>query len=285
MTLVVDALDRSERSVFICDFTPPRGADPSLVDGAARLAKAQFVAVAYNPGKLVRLDSVAAAFQIKQRFGQDVVFNLSPRDMNKIALQSRLLGAAALGLENVVVLQGDPLADRDNATSVADYKATGLIAAVRELNEGLDYRGGKLRSATDLCIGATLDLSRGIEAEARLAHRKAEAGAQFFLAQPVFSYEEVAAFHKAYRALAGGDLAAPVFWGVQVFAKDGVLFSSVPASVREQVEAGRDGVEIAREVYEALTAEGLRSFYLIAPILKGGARDYDAAGRFLEAVL
>jgi hypothetical protein len=77
-------------------------------------------------------------------------------------------------------------------------------------------------------------------------------------------------------------MTAPVFWGVQVFAKDGVLFSSVPASVREQVEAGRDGVEIAREVYDALTTEGLRSFYVIAPILKGGARDYDAAGRFLE---
>jgi 5,10-methylenetetrahydrofolate reductase len=284
VTHVVDALARAEGAVFIADFTPPRGADPSLLDGAASLAQAQYIAVAYNPGKLVRLDSVTAAYLVNQRFERDVIFNLSPRDMNKIALQSRLLGAAALGLENVVVLQGDPIAERDNVTAVTDYKATGLLAAARELNEGLDYRGSKLRSATDLCIGATIDLTRGIEAEARLAHRKAQAGAQFFLAQPVFSFDEVAAFHRAYREHAGQDLAAPVFWGVQVFAKDGVLFTGVPPAIREQVESGRDGVEIAREVYEALAAEGLRSFYVIAPILKGGARDYDAAGRLLETV-
>jgi homocysteine S-methyltransferase len=203
--------------------------------------------------------------------------------MNKIALESRLLGAAALGLENVLVLQGDPIAERDKVTAVADYKATGLIAAARNLNEGLDYRGSKLRSSTDLCIGASLDLGRGIEPEVKLAHRKVEAGAQFFVAQPVFDFETVESFHAAYARVAGTAPNVPVFWGLQLLAADGVLFSSIPQEIRSRVEAGGDGVEIALEVYSALRANGVRAFYVIAPILRGGARDYEAAARFLQA--
>ena len=267
MTKVTHALDHAGKPVFICDFTPPRGAGPALLDGAAHLQHAGFVSVAYNPGKLVRVDSVAAAHQLRQRFGLDVIFNLSPRDMNKIALESRLLGAAALGLENVLVLQGDPIIERDNVSSVADYTSTGLIAAVRNLNQGLDYRGSKLRSPCDLCVGASIDLSRGVDAEVRLTHRKVEAGAQFFVTQPVFGAEQVEAFHLAYRSLAGQALAAPVFWGIQLLAKDGVLFSGIPADVRAQVEQGRDGVAIARDVYDSLRSRHEDAFYLIAPIL------------------
>src|SRR5215471_9432189 len=97
---VTDALTaNSTRPVFICDFTPPRGSDPALLQDAAKL-DAEYISVAYNPGKLVRLDSVSASFEIKRAHGRDVVFNLSPRDMNRLALQSRLLGAGLLGLEN-----------------------------------------------------------------------------------------------------------------------------------------------------------------------------------------
>jgi homocysteine S-methyltransferase len=284
MTKLTDALARTDGPVLVCDFTPPRGSDPGLLDGAAQLGGADFIAVAYNPGKLVRVDSVVAAHQIKQRYGTDVVFNLSPRDMNKIALESRLLGAAALGLENVLVLQGDPIGERDNVTAVSDYKATGLIAAVRNLNEGLDYRGSKLRSSTGQCIGASLDLGRGVAAEAKLAHRKVEEGAQFFVAQPVFDFETVEAFHTAYSDVAGSPLSVPVFWGIQLLAADGVLFSTIPQEIRARVEAGGDGVEIALEVYSALRAGGVRAFYVIAPILKGGARNYEAAARFLQVV-
>ncbi|HEU0074529.1 MAG TPA: hypothetical protein VFS30_11010 [Dehalococcoidia bacterium] len=75
------------KPIIICDFTPPRGGDLVLLDGANDLVAADFIAVAYNPGKLVRADSAAAAFAIKQRQGTDVIFNLSPRDMNRLALQ------------------------------------------------------------------------------------------------------------------------------------------------------------------------------------------------------
>ena len=283
MAKVTDAYSQSDQPIFVCDFTPPRGSDPALLDGAARLTKG-FIAVAYNPGKLVRVDSAAAAYLIRQRLGRDVIFNISPRDMNKIALESRLLGAAALDLENVLVVQGDPISERDAVTEVSDYRSTGLIEATRSLNQGLDYRGSNLRSACDFCIGASIDPGRETSAEAALTHRKVMAGADFFVTQPVFSFEEVEAFYQEYRSVAGEDIKVPILWGIQVLAKEGVLFAGIPETIREQVEQGRDGVEIALEAFESLRSRGEHGFYVVAPILRGGARDYETAGRFLEAV-
>ena len=76
----------------------------------------------------------------------------------------------------------------------------------------------------------------------------------------------------------------PVFWGLQILVADGVLFSNVPAAVREQLEAGRSGVEIALEQYERMQSAGVQGIYLVAPIMKGGARDYDAAADFLARI-
>ena len=281
MTRVSDTLARqSEAPLVMCDFTPPRGHEPELLDGARHLT-ADFISVAYNPGKLVRVDSVSAAFEVKRRFERDVVFNLSPRDMNRLALESRLLGAQLLGLENVLVIQGDRFTERDGIEAVKDYKATDLIRAIRNLNEGLDYRGSKLRSACNFSIGASLDLTRGPKQEAGLAHRKVEAGADFFVSQPVFDVGVIQQFLEAYEAVAGIPLDRPVFWGLQVLARDGVLFSTVPPDLIRDLENGRDGVDIAIELFALFREAEIGAIYLVAPIMRGGARDYEAAGRFL----
>jgi homocysteine S-methyltransferase len=281
---VTDATaERHDRPVFIADFSPPRGGDPSLLADAAKL-DVDFICVAYNPGKAVRVDSASAAWHISQTTGRGVVFNLSPRDMNRLALQSRLLGAQTLGLENVLVIQGDPVTDRDTFASVAEVTATGLIHSIREMNEGVDFKASKLRMQTDFCIGASIDLGRGIEHEAELAHRKIAAGAHFLVSQPIFDTREMAAFRDAYAVRAGAELDAPVFWGLQILAADGVLFSNVPEDLRADLARGRDGVDIALEAYALLREAGVDTIYLVSPIMRGGARDYDASARFLAAI-
>ena len=67
----------------------------------------------------------------------------------------------------------------------------------------------------------------GIQEEAGLARRKVQAGAQFFITQPIFNLEDAARFHNAYCTVAGEPLAMPVFFGLQVLEKDGVIFASV----------------------------------------------------------
>ena len=271
-------------SSFICDFSPPRSGEMDVEQQAN--IDAHFISVAYNPGRAVRVNSAMLAAAIKERAGKDVLFTLATRDMNRLALQSQLLGAQLLGLENVVVVQGDPLTERDLSLfkEAADIQPTALIASIVGMNQGVDFRESKLRSPTDFCVGGTLDLGRGIAKEARLAHRKVQAGAQFFITQPIFDVGEAARLQDAYAAVAGEDLTIPVFFGLQVLEKDGIIFSSVPESVREELDQARTGVDIALELYQAFQENGLHDVYLVPPIRRGGARNYDAARQVLAAV-
>ena len=271
------------RTSIICDFSPPRSGDTSVVDQAQ--IDADFISVAYNPGRAVRANSAMLAAAIQQS-GKDTVFTLATRDMNKLAVQSQLLGAQMLGLENVVVVQGDPFNERDHSrvASVNDYQPTGLIEAIAQMNQGQDFRESQLRGPTDFCIGATVDLGRGIEAEAKLAVRKEQAGAMFFITQPIFDVDHVARYRESYGYNAGKAGTLPVYFGLQILEQDGVLFSSVPDSVRGELEGGRPGVDIALELYQKFQEARLNNIYLMPPIKRGGARNYEAAKEFLSKI-
>ena len=254
---------------FICDFSPPRAGDAALLRQAA--IDADFISVAYNPGRAVRVNSAMLAAAIKQQVDKEVSFTLATRDMNKVALQSQLLGAQLLGLENVIVVQGDPFTPRDleRVKAAADVTPTGLIAAITGMNQGLDFRESQLRAPTDFCVGATVDLGRGIQKEAGLAVRKARAGAQFFITQPIFDVADAAHFQDAYSQTSGDALRLPVFFGLQILEADGIIFSSVPQEVQDQLAGGRSGVEIALELYQKFQESGLHNIYLVPPIRRG----------------
>jgi homocysteine S-methyltransferase len=206
--------------------------------------------------------------------------------MNKLAMQSHLLGAEMLGLENVMIIGGDPFTEKDltRQRDVSDFRPTELIQAIGEMNQGLDFKGFKLKTPTDICAGASIDLGRGIDREARLTFKKVKAGTQFFLAQPVFDKAEIVSFLDAFESTAGSELTQPVFFGLQVLVKGGVLFSNVPESISQDLDKGRQGLDIALELLAELQELGIKRIYLIAPILKGGARDYEAAQAVIEAV-
>jgi homocysteine S-methyltransferase len=275
--------EESGRPCFICDFSPPRSGDGLVLQNAD--IPADFISIAYNPGRAVRVNSAMLAAAIKQHSGMDTIFTLATRDMNKLALQSQMLGAQVLDLENVVVVQGDPFGQRDQGVvkEVGDTHPTQFIAALRAMNQGIDFRGSQLRSPTSFCIGATADLGRDTDQEAALAVRKVEAGAEFFMTQPIFDVAEADKFLDSYRSKSGKYLSVPVFYGLQIMEKDGVIFSSVPESVREELEKGRSGVEIALELYRRFREHGLNNAYLMPPIRRGGARNYEAAQQVLAA--
>ena len=285
MAKVTEVYAASSGPVVLCDCTPPRSADPAALDAVGAVG-ADFACVAYNPGKLPRADSVAAALAIKARTGTDVVFNLATRDMNKIAVQSRLLGAQMLGLENVVVLQGDRFSpeEAERVKAVNDYTPTSLIASAAAMNDGLDYRGSKLRGATSLCIGASFDLARDLDREVALTQRKVDAGAHFLIAQPIYDLDVRHAFLEAYERSTATPLDLPVFWGLQVLDKDGIVLGNVPPEMRQQLDEGRPGVDIAIELLRQFVEDGVRGVYLVPPILRGGARDYEAARQVLASV-
>ena len=271
------------RLSIICDFSPPRGGDAALLADVASL-DADFVSIAYNPGLSVRVNSAMTAAWVKSHTDRDVVFTLATRDMNKVAVQSLLLGAQLLGVENVVVVKGDPLSERDSERfrAVDDYTPTGLIRSIIDMNGGIDLRGLKLRAATDFCVGATIDLARDLDAELALTRQKVEAGAQFFLAQPTFDPGVVLSFMDRYASQFGEALEAPVFHGIQVMAPESIRFGDIPDWVTKDLDSGRPGEEIALEVWQRYIDAGLLLAYLIPPILRGGRRDYAAAQRAIS---
>ncbi|MBI4202204.1 MAG: methylenetetrahydrofolate reductase [Chloroflexi bacterium] len=285
MTTISEKLAQAgDNPVFICDFSPPRGADLSTVAQVKEVG-ADFVCVAYSPGKSVRVDSAVMAHLIA-REGQEMIFNLACRDMNRLALQNHLLGAQLLGLQNVVVLQGDGVSEGERATfkSINDYQPAELIRDIGRLNRGEDFRGLKLRAPTAFCVGAVMDFSKGIPEETRRVQGKADAGAEFFLTQAFYDVSLVKRFQEAYQKGAGNPLDKPVFYGLAIPAREGILFGDVPERVRRELEEGRSGVDIAREQLEAFLAAGVRTIYLVPPILRSGRRDYGAARDVLRGI-
>ena len=271
------------RTTVICDYSPPRSGVPAQLQPPP--PNADFLLVNSNPGRSVRADSAMLAAALKRQTGQEVIFALLTRDMNRLALQSHLLGAQMLGLENVVAAQGDPFQEGAQAPvkAVHDYRPTELLAAIGELNRGRDFRGRPLDAPTDFCAGATVDLGRPTGREVDLAARKVRAGAEFLITQPSYRPGDAVAFQEAL-AEAIGDLAMPpVYWGLQMLELGGVSFGSVPANVQRELAGGRSGVAIALELLEQFRQSSLRNIYLLPPIRRGGERDYGAAREFLAA--
>lgn len=286
MTTVVEhRLHYPDGVQILADFSPPRGTESAPLD-EARHIDADFIAVNYSPGKSARINSAIAAAWIKQNTGKDVTFSVSTRDMNRVAMQGILLGAATMGLQNVVVLKGDSFTERELKITkpVDDYIPTGLIQGITDMNRGVDYKGLRLSNPTDFCIGATIDLGRGIEKQVALTRKKVEAGAQFFFLQALFSPERLSEFLDRYAERYGEELSSLISCGVQVVVEDGVTFGDVPDSVTSDLRRGRSGEDLAVELASRYLELGFRSLYLLAPVFRGGRRDYAACQRVIERV-
>ena len=144
MTTVVQMLaQRQGKPLFLCDFSPPKGADLSTIE-QVKAVGADCVSVAYSPGKAVRGDPAVVAHLIRQGGGQEVMVSMACRDMNKLAIQNHLLGAQLLGIDNVLILQGDRFTERDTALmkEVNDFTPTGLIKAIAAMNGVTSVVGG-----------------------------------------------------------------------------------------------------------------------------------------------
>lgn len=261
--------------------SPPRGGGPGSLTEVADI-DADFLSVAYNPGQSVRVGSVFVASHIQEKLGRPAVFTLATRDMNRIAVQSLLLGAHWQGLRNVVVVRGDPIQDRDSGrvTTVSDYTTTALLSDIVRMNRALDFRDLTLAAPTDFCSGATVDLSKGTEQEASLAARKVDAGAEFLLSQAHFRAHDIAILRNSVSQTRNVQI--PVFAGVQILHHDGIDFGNVPDDIRSDLNSGRSGLDIARQLVLDLWSEGVTNFYVIPTILRRGLRDYRAATELIE---
>jgi 5,10-methylenetetrahydrofolate reductase len=209
--------DRIKSGDFVVtgEVAPPKGTDVSaMLEEARPLAGlVDAVNVTDNQSAVMRLSSLAAAVKLKEA-GFAPVYQLTCRDRNRLALQSDLLGAAALGIENVLLLTGDYVNKGDNpdAKAVYDLDSVQLIQCARGLTEGRDMVGNKLQGRADFCLGAVVSpATEPAEAQIIKLAKKIGVGASFIQTQAVYDVAEFARFLQAVRDYG---ITAPVLAGI-----------------------------------------------------------------------
>jgi len=136
---------------------------------------------------------------------------------------------------------------------VNDYRPTELLRSISDLNQGTDFRGRQLRTGTDFCVGATIDLAREMDTEVGLTRRKVDSGAQFFISQPTFDPDLPTMFMARYADEHDEELSSPIFHGLQVMAPESIVFGNVPQWVTDDLAKDRPGEDIALQVLDRFT--------------------------------
>jgi len=211
MTLLQQALAKGEFAVT-AEVAPPKGTDTSeMMENAEFLRdKVHAVNVTDQQSSVMRLGSLASCRLFKEA-GFEPVFQLTTRDRNRIALQSDLLSASALGIENVLCLTGDyvTLGDHPQAKPVFDLDSVSLLMAAKGLAGGTDMAGESLEGAPAFHLGAVVTPGyEPMELQLLKMERKIKAGAQFFQTQAVYDPELFRRFMEGAK-----DLGVPVMLG------------------------------------------------------------------------
>ncbi len=265
------------------ELLPPRTPDMSGLCAAARdqqAAGALAINLPDGPRASARISNLAAAAILQREVGIEALIHFCCRDRNLLGMQSDLLGAAALGLHNLLVVTGDPpyQGNYPEVTAVFDVDSIGLCNIVDQLNHGLDLGGNPLGAQTSFCFGAAWNhaaLDPGRE-HARFGW-KVRAGVDYFISQPVF---DAAQFLTALAALPTPR--PPVLagiWPLRSLRNAEFLHSEVPGvhlpqSVLQRMEeahargqAAAEGLALARATIEEL-APHVQGFQLAAPFNK-----------------
>jgi homocysteine S-methyltransferase len=176
----------------LVEIVPPKGFDCSKeLEGASELYKlgVDAINVPDSPRASARMSAQSLCLQIQQRIGIETVLHYTCRDRNLLSIQSDLLGAASLGLKNILCLTGDPpkMGNYPDATAVFDVDAIGLTRIVRDLNLGMDIGGGPIGGSAGFTVGVAANPGvADIDNEVRRFAAKVEAGGEYGITQPVF---------------------------------------------------------------------------------------------------
>lgn len=178
-----------DKKLIAVELAPPFGADDKKLLEAAHMLKGLGVDVLTfpdSPSGRTRIDSVLMAQKVKNVTGFEVMPHICCRDKNAIAMRSTFLGASINDINNFLIITGDPIPvmARQVVKSVFNFDSVGLMRIADEMNS-------EALKDSPLTYGGAINQSRRrIESEIKRVQKKMEAGAEFFLTQPVFTAED-----------------------------------------------------------------------------------------------
>ena len=279
--------------VTMVEIVPPKGIDVRKEVEGARFLKSvgiDAVNIPDSPRASAKMSNLALSLLIQRDVGLDAILHFTCRDRNVLCIQSDLMGAAAVGIRNLICITGDPpkMGNYPDATAVFDVDAIGLVNIVRNLNHGLDLGSNPIGAGTGFVIGVGANPGlTDMDEEIRRFEYKVQAGAEYVVTQPVFDLRLLENFLRRIE-----HCRIPVIAGIwplvsvrnAEFMKN-ELRVSVPDSILERMaraqtpDAARaEGVAIAREMLMA-TRQMAQGAQISAPMGR-----YSSAVDVLEAL-
>lgn len=189
---------KTKKFVVTAELFPPKGTNVQPLLEKTKLLKGKIDGfnVTDNQRAVMRLGSLAICRLLKEQDCEPVL-QMTCRDRNRIALESDLLSASVLGIENILILSGDhpQQGDHKEAKPVYDLDPVQLLKTARTLESGVDLASKKLDGVPKFCLGAVVNpMAEPLDLQLQVMEKKIKAGAEFFQTQPVFDLKLLETF-------------------------------------------------------------------------------------------
>jgi len=252
--------------VVTAEVGPLKGTDVAEIKEVAELLRGKVDAanVTDQQSSVLRLGSLATSHLLIEK-GLEPVYQMTCRDRNRLALQSDLLSAYALGVENVLAITGDlpVLGDHPEAKPVYDLDSVQLLWVIQRLNEGYDMMGNELSGKPNFFAGAVVNPGANTEAAFELQlikmEKKIALGAKFFQTQAIYDVDTFARFMKRVEGFKIPILAGVIplkSAGMARFMNKNVAGVSVPEELINKLTTAENkaqtGIEIAANLIRQL---------------------------------
>jgi 5,10-methylenetetrahydrofolate reductase len=254
---------QSGKFLVTSEIGPPKGIETNKLLEDAELIRGRVdgINVTDLQSSVMRLGSLAVCSLLKQK-GFEPIFQVTCRDRNRLALQSDILSAAALGIENLLLLTGDhtTLGDHPDAKPVFDLDSVQFLQVVKKLQEGFDMKGNKLEGAAPkFCIGAVVNPGADpIEPQIIKMEKKIEAGAEFFQTQAIYDikvFENFLSKIKHLKTTISGGIVLLKSAGMAKYMNKNVAGVFVPDNLIKEMEETKDKVAKSVEIASRLIKE------------------------------
>ncbi|UCH11930.1 MAG: methylenetetrahydrofolate reductase [Candidatus Omnitrophota bacterium] len=252
---------KSDKFIVTCEIGPPKGinVDKILKEADSFKERVDAVNVTDLQSSVMRLGSLVMCYLLRT-WGHEPILQLTTRDRNRLALQSDILSAAVLGIENILALTGDhPLrGDHPEAKPVYDLDSVQLLEVIKLLNSGVDMAGNKLDGKPKILPGAAVNPGIDpIEPEIIKMEKKVKSGAKFFQTQAVFDIDKFTLFLKKVKHIDVPILASVILLKSPAMAhymNDNVAGVNVPNTLIKDIESvdKKDRVKKAVEIASGL---------------------------------
>src|SRR3990172_6988701 len=246
-----------KKFVVTAEIEPPKGTDLSnFLETAEFLRdKVDGLNITDQQSAVMRLGSLASCHLLIEK-GFEVIFQITCRDRNCIALQSDLLSASVLGIENVLILTGDhpQLGDHPDSKPVFDLDSVQLLQVAKTLEGGYDFSGNKLKKEPKFFLGAATNPGADpLEPEIIKAEKKVKAGAAFFQTQAIYDPVKFNIFIMAGIVLLKSAKMAR-------YMNENVAGINVPEELIKRMETASDAKKECIEISVSLIKE-IKSFF------------------------